>query len=85
MKKKPPAKVSRQRTVILVLGMHRSGTSALARTVNLLGAAAPRTLMPADPSNPRGFWESNKLVPIDEAILAAMGSSWHDWQPMPLR
>ena len=34
-----------ERKVILILGMHRSGTSALARTVNLLGAAAPKELL----------------------------------------
>ena len=80
VKKKPPEDAAGQRTAILVLGMHRSGTSALARTVNLLGATAPRTLMPADQTNPRGFWESNRLVPIDEAILTAFGSAWDGWQ-----
>src|SRR5689334_10209515 len=70
------------RTAVLVVGMHRSGTSALAGVVSLLGAAAPKTLMPADETNPRGFWESNKLGPIHEAMLASMESSWDDWLPL---
>ena len=65
---------------ILIAGMHRSGTSAATRCVGLLGAALPATLMPSAPDNPRGFWESEKLVGIDDAILAAGGSSWHDWR-----
>jgi hypothetical protein len=31
------------RTGLLVLGMHRAGTSLLARVLNLVGAAMPRT------------------------------------------
>src|SRR5689334_3266656 len=81
MARKRAAASPRGRTAILVLGMHRSGTSALARVVSLLGATAPKTLMPGDATNPRGFWESNKIVPLHEQMLAAAGSSWDDWQP----
>src|SRR5256885_7251831 len=72
---------SKLRTAVLVVGMHRSGSSALTRVVNLLGAAAARTLKPADESNPRGFWESERIVHIHDAMLTAMGSSWADWRP----
>ena len=41
---------------ILVLGMHRSGTSALTRLLVLLGAAGPRETMAANADNPRGYW-----------------------------
>ncbi len=68
------------RRLVLVLGMHRSGTSALSRAVTLLGAAAPATLMPAAPDNPRGFWESAVLAAINDRILAAGGSRWDDWR-----
>ncbi len=70
------------RTAYVVLGMHRSGTSSVAGTLALLGATAPRTLMrPAD-DNPRGFWESEVLMTVDDAILAAFGSRWDDWRPI---
>jgi hypothetical protein len=36
---------TQRRTCVLVLGMHRSGTSALARVLNLLGCDLPKTLI----------------------------------------
>ena len=68
------------RRAILVVGMHRSGTSAVTRCVGLLGAALPRAPLPAAADNPRGFWEAEALVGIDDAILAAGGSRWDDWR-----
>jgi hypothetical protein len=68
-----------RRTAILVLGMHRSGTSAVTRVLNLLGADLPGDLLPTAPDNPRGFWESRDLVAIHDELLAAAGSSWDDW------
>ena len=34
-----------QRICLLVLGMHRSGTSAMTRVISLLGADLPKTLL----------------------------------------
>jgi hypothetical protein len=68
------------RKVILILGMHRSGTSALTRSVNLLGAAAPRDLMAPDEFNPSGYWESARLYESHEDLLASANSCWHDYQ-----
>ncbi|MBS7554198.1 sulfotransferase family protein [Ancylobacter dichloromethanicus] len=56
--------------------MHRSGTSALTRTINLLGAAAPQTLLAASASNERGHWESEPIVRLNDEILAACGHAW---------
>lgn len=73
-----------QRIVILVLGMHRSGTSALTRTLALCGAALPTTLMaPAAEDNATGFWEPEPLVDLHDAALAAMGASWSDLRTLP--
>ena len=67
------------RRAVLVLGMHRSGTSALARLLNLCGAALPETLVaPAADVNATGFWESQALLALHDEILEASGSSWHD-------
>ena len=48
---------------VIVLGMHRSGTSALARVVNLLGVSLGRTddMMQPNEINPKGFWENQSL------------------------
>jgi hypothetical protein len=62
--------------------MHRSGTSAATRLVNLLGLAL---CTPGDmvrgPWNPRGHWESRSLMHLDDDLLAQMGRTW--WYPPP--
>ena len=66
---------------VLVLGMHRSGTSVLTRVINLLGADLPSHLMPAlDDNNDTGFWESLDIFDLNNEILASVGSDWDDWQ-----
>src|SRR5688500_11885035 len=73
-----------RRTAILVCGMHRSGTSAFTRVVNLLGARLPEPLMPPEPeNNERGFWESPQLHRLHEQLLQATGSSWDDVSALP--
>jgi len=71
-----------RRQAILVLGMHRSGTSALGGVVSMLGAAAPKTLLPANGGNPRGYWESLPLERANNDLLASAGSRWDDWRAL---
>jgi hypothetical protein len=66
------------RQALLVLGMHRSGTSALAGLLVRLGAAAPKTLMGASESNARGHWESEAFCALNDRLLAAAGATWSD-------
>ncbi len=68
-----------QRTVCVVLGMHRSGTSALARTFNLAGCDLPKTLMKGGNGNEPGHWESQAIADFNDELLAAAGSHWDDW------
>ncbi|QTQ85645.1 hypothetical protein J8N08_22290 [Agrobacterium tumefaciens] len=68
-----------QRQALVVLGMHRSGTSALARVLNLLGCATPNTLIEKDEWNAEGYWESLVISRFNEKVLEAGGSVWHDW------
>lgn len=75
---------SNKRTCLLVLGMHRSGTSALTRVLNIAGAALPTMLMGVNKANKKGHWESNTLVQYHDEILNELGSSWHDWQSLDL-
>lgn len=71
------------RTCVLVLGMHRSGTSAFTRVLNLLGCAVPRSLMAANANNPTGFWESVAVFHLNTRLLASAGSAWDDWLAFP--
>jgi hypothetical protein len=72
------------RTVVVVLGMHRSGTSSAAGALVRLGAAAPLHLIAPNADNERGFWESRVIVEVNDAILAAGGSDWKDWRKFNL-
>lgn len=68
---------------ILVLGVHRSGTSALTQVLGLCGAGMPATLMHPSAINPRGFFESQRIFELHEELLGDLGSSWHDLAPLP--
>ena len=65
-----------KREALLVLGMHRSGTSAVSGLLVRLGADGPKTLMPADASNPAGYWESTEFCEFHEGLLRMAGSRW---------
>jgi hypothetical protein len=71
------------KTALFILGMHRSGTSALARVVNLLGADLGSNLMEAASDNQKGFFEDEKVVAIHEALFCELGLSWKDSIPLP--
>ncbi len=60
---------------LFVLGMARSGTSALTRVLSLCGATLPAGLVGATPVNPRGHWEPRKADYLNEAILRRHGSA----------
>lgn len=62
------------KTAIIVLGMHRSGTSALARTISLLGARLPDDLVGPNEGNPHGHWEPQAIVELNDRMLAEAGS-----------
>jgi hypothetical protein len=65
---------------LLVLGMHRSGTSSMAGAMVRLGGTAPLNLLPPADDNPTGFWESTLLMTLNDDVLAAGGSNWKDWR-----
>lgn len=71
-----------KRTCILVLGMHRSGTSAVTRVVSLMGAALPKNILGAGPGNETGHWEPERLIAYHDQLLGELGSAWHDWSPL---
>lgn len=75
------SKEKKKHTAVIVLGMHRSGTSALGGVLSQLGCDLPAHLMPAHESNPKGFFESMAIYELNDAILASGGSSWYDWLP----
>ncbi|WP_165221968.1 hypothetical protein [Affinirhizobium pseudoryzae] len=66
--------------MIVVLGMHRTGTSSVAGTLSKLGGNMPRSLMPAAADNEKGFFESSAIAALNDEILYSAGTNWHDWR-----
>jgi hypothetical protein len=69
--------------MIVVLGMHRSGTSALSGLLCQAGFDAPSDLMSADAVNPRGYWESSGLFALNDNFLGELGSRWDTLDTLP--
>ncbi|MDB5092030.1 MAG: hypothetical protein JWO85_131 [Candidatus Eremiobacteraeota bacterium] len=66
------------RDVIFVVGMGRSGSSALTRVLSLCGAALPLAVLPPNFGNPTGYWEPALALEINDRFLRAYESSWYD-------
>jgi hypothetical protein len=67
-----------ERQIIFVLGMGRSGTSAITRVLSLCGARLPEPLLGASDSNLSGHWEPIDAININNAFLSRHGASWYD-------
>ena len=71
--------------MLLVLGMHRSGTSVTTRLLECLGAVHSKNLHPPMPNNPKGFFEDWDIERFNEyKFLPRIGIHWHsigfvDW------
>lgn len=80
--KTQPSKIAKARSAmratLVVAGMHRSGTSAMARMLSLAGARLPDQVIAAGPDNPLGFWEPARMVDLSDRMLASVGSRWDD-------
>ncbi len=72
--------------VIVVIGMHRSGTSAVTRGLQLLGVDLGESLLPPVPGdNDKGFWEDQDIYRLNEQVLARLGTFWHGLAPITAR
>lgn len=81
----PRAGSGAPRIAYLVLGMHRSGTSAVTQLLALAGARLPANVMPGDEHNAKGYFEPWKIAQFDDARLRAAGSAWDDPFAFPFR
>ncbi len=72
-------------TMLLVLGVHRSGTSVTARLLECLGGENSSNLVPANPGNPKGYFEDFDVYHFNETeLLVKLGLTWQsigfpDW------
>lgn len=68
--------------IILVLGMHRSGTSALCGVINRMGAYIGGNLMAPSKDNEKGYYENVDICHVNEYILSKLNSSWYDTEKL---
>lgn len=70
---------------VAILGMHRSGTSMVARLLNLCGLALgdEAAMVPASDDNRRGHWEHRDLMRLNARVLAEFGGAAEDPPVLP--
>ena len=63
---------------IVILGMHRSGTSLTTRLINMMGAYfGPEGLsLGFAEDNPKGFWERRDVLKINQGMFRYFGCTW---------
>lgn len=73
--------IDTQRVCVIILGMHRSGSSILTRLFGALGCDLPSDSLKATAENRLGYWESEAVRELNDEVLQSAGSSWNDWRP----
>jgi hypothetical protein len=67
---------SPKRRIVVVLGMHRSGTSLLTNVLNVLGVEVGEDLMPGDKANELGYWENKRIFCVQNTLLNFIAKDW---------
>lgn len=68
--------------LVVVLGMHRSGTSAVTRGLEVLGVELGNKFLPAQTDNVKGFWEDSDLNALNTEMLSSLNRDWHFLTPI---
>jgi len=72
-----------QSKIVVVLGMHRSGTSAITRGLQALGVRLGDRMMPAiEGNNSKGFWEDIDINALNIEMLNFLNQDWHNLTPL---
>jgi hypothetical protein len=66
----------RSSRAIVVLGMHRNGTSLVTRGLQSLGVCLGDDFLETRPDNPTGYWENRPIKEINDRVFAAFGLKW---------
>lgn len=77
--------MTKKSKAICIIGMHRSGTSAVTRSINLLGAylgEATDFVTPL-PDNSEGYWERSDIVNFHGRLLDIVKKTWDTAVPLP--
>jgi hypothetical protein len=69
-------------TAIVVLGMHRSGTSLVAGALHKMGVHMGSRFREPDETSPYGYWEDLDWRDVNKRILNGAGGTWYDPPPL---
>lgn len=69
------------RTLVIVTGSGRSGTSTVTGSLKMLGSYIPQPEIPANEANPRGYFEPKWTVEYQKKVLADAGVRTLDARP----
>lgn len=67
---------------VLVVGMHRSGTSTIARGLCALSVDLGDNFFDLQPDNPTGYWEDKTIVELSQRVLEELRLKWDDTTPI---
>lgn len=70
---------------VIVLGMHRSGTSVLTQVIHKMGYQTGEVSPPTDAQNPDGYFEDFDVVRFNDRMLRALGSEWDAPQDLEIQ
>ena len=71
-----PDPTDQRRRIVVLLGMHRAGTSVTMNVLNALGVPLSDDLMPATNFNAKGYFESLEISQVHDEILKSFGMLW---------
>ncbi len=75
--------VNKAMTPVLIFGMHRSGTSAMASLCQRAGMCLGEHLAPPAEDNPKGFFEDQRVMLAHDLLLRRLGLGWDYPGEMP--
>lgn len=62
--------------LVVVIGMHRSGTSAVMNALACMGVSLGNELLPPGVDNPKGFFEDKAVNALNIEMLERIGQHW---------
>src|SRR3989337_2351739 len=70
--------------LVVVLGMHRSGTSVITRALQVLDVELGDKFVPSQDDNITGYWEDMDLNALNIDVINFLKSDWHFLTPIQL-
>ena len=70
--------------IVVVVGMHRSGTSVVEHAMQTLDISLGDHLMDPHPCNPKGFFEDIDFYEMNERLLHALDQRWSSVSSIPV-